>query len=316
MFDFFKKNYKENNKENLTNKLKNGLYKSRDKITKSLASIFGTNQINPDIYEELESILLASDMGIEATEELLEKIKKTVSFKGLKNGIELKKALKDAIYELILPLEKPLEINTENRPFVILMVGVNGSGKTTSIGKLAKSFKSQNKSVILAAGDTFRAAAKEQLNAWGEKNDITVISQKKGDSASVCYDAIESAKAKKIDIVIADTAGRLPNQKHLMQELIKIKKVIQKSIPQAPDEILLVIDANIGQNTLNQVISFDEALGLTGLIITKLDGTAKGGIIVSIAKTKKIPIKFIGIGENIDDLKPFDAKNFVEALID
>ncbi|MBR7059286.1 MAG: signal recognition particle-docking protein FtsY, partial [Neisseriaceae bacterium] len=199
--------------------------------------------------------------------------------------------------------------------FVIMMAGVNGAGKTTSIGKLAKYFQAQGKSVLLAAGDTFRAAAREQLIEWGNRNDVAVISQEKGDSAAVCFDALEAAKARKIDILLADTAGRLPTQLHLMEEIKKVKRVLQKSLPDAPHEIILVLDANIGQNAINQVVAFDDALGLTGLILTKLDGTAKGGVIAGLAAVRPIPVRYIGVGEGIDDLRPFRANEFVEALL-
>jgi signal recognition particle-docking protein FtsY len=201
-------------------------------------------------------------------------------------------------------------------PFVIMLAGINGAGKTTSIGKLAKYFQAQGKSVLLAAGDTFRAAAREQLQAWGERNNVTVISQTTGDSAAVCFDAVQAAKARGIDIVLADTAGRLPTQLHLMEEIKKVKRVLQKAMPDAPHEIIVVLDANIGQNAVNQVKAFDEALGLTGLIVTKLDGTAKGGILAALASDRPVPVRYIGVGEGIDDLRPFNAKAFVDALLD
>ena len=197
-----------------------------------------------------------------------------------------------------------------------MMAGVNGAGKTTSIGKLAKYFQSQGKSVLLAAGDTFRAAAREQLQQWGERNNVTVIAQESGDSAAVCFDALEAAKARGIDIVLADTAGRLPTQLHLMEEIKKVKRGLQKSLPEAPHEVMRVLDANVGQNAINQVVAFDDALGLTGLIVSKLDGTAKGGILAALAAKRPIPVRFIGVGESIDDLRPFDAKAFVDALIE
>lgn len=296
-------------------RLKQGLSKSRNKLGKSLASLFGGGQIDEELYEDLETILLTSDMGIEATEHLLKTVRERVSLKGLKDGSELKVALQDALYELILPLEKPLQVNTEHQPFVIMMAGVNGAGKTTSIGKLAKHFQEQGLSVLLAAGDTFRAAAREQLMEWGARNNVTVISQDQGDSAAVCFDAIEAAKARKIDVVLADTAGRLPTQMHLMEEIKKVKRVIQKALPSAPHEVILVLDANVGQNALNQVASFDEALGLTGLILSKLDGTAKGGVIAALAKKHPVPVRFIGVGESIDDLRAFNAKDYVDALL-
>ena len=297
-------------------RLKQGLSKSRDKMAKSLAGVFGGGKIDEDLYEELETVLLTSDMGIEATEHLMDEVRRRVSLKGLSDGRELRQALKEAVYDLLAPLEKPLEIPDNGQPFVIMMAGINGAGKTTSIGKLAKYFQSQGKSVILAAGDTFRAAAREQLQEWGERNGVTVISQVKGDSAAVCFDAVEAAKARKIDIVLADTAGRLPTQLHLMEEIKKVKRVLQKSMPDAPHEIIVVLDANIGQNAVNQVKAFDDALGLTGLIVTKLDGTAKGGILAALASDRPVPVRYIGVGEGIDDLRPFDARAFVDALLD
>ena len=297
-------------------RLKHGLTKSRDQMAKSLAGVFGGGQIDEDLYEELETVLITSDMGIEATDYLMKDVRKRVSLKGLKDGNELRGALKDAIYELIKPLEQPLEIPARKEPFVIMLAGINGAGKTTSIGKLAKYFQSQGKSVLLAAGDTFRAAAREQLQEWGARNNVTVISQASGDSAAVCFDAVEAAKARGIDIVLADTAGRLPTQLHLMEEIKKVKRVLQKSLPDAPHEIIVVLDANIGQNAVNQVVAFDDALGLTGLIVTKLDGTAKGGVLAALASSRPIPVRYIGVGEKIDDLRPFDARAFVDALLD
>ena len=297
-------------------RLKQGLTKSRNHMAKSLAGVFGGGQIDEDLYEELETVLLTSDMGIEATEQLMREVRDRVSLKGLKDGNELRQALKDAVYDLLKPLEQPLAIPENGAPFVIMLAGINGAGKTTSIGKLAKYFQAQGKSVILAAGDTFRAAAREQLQEWGERNGVTVISQAKGDSAAVCFDAVEAAKARKIDIVLADTAGRLPTQLHLMEEIKKVKRVLQKSLPDAPHEIIVVLDANIGQNAVNQVVAFDDALGVTGLIVTKLDGTAKGGVLAALASSRAIPVRYIGVGESIDDLRPFNAKDFVDALLD
>ncbi|WP_050891109.1 signal recognition particle-docking protein FtsY [Neisseria meningitidis] len=297
-------------------RLKQGLTKSRDKMAKSLAGVFGGGQIDEDLYEELETVLITSDMGMEATEYLMKDVRDRVSLKGLKDGNELRSALKEALYDLIKPLEKPLVLPETKEPFVIMLAGINGAGKTTSIGKLAKYFQAQGKSVLLAAGDTFRAAAREQLQAWGERNNVTVISQTTGDSAAVCFDAVQAAKARGIDIVLADTAGRLPTQLHLMEEIKKVKRVLQKAMPDAPHEIIVVLDANIGQNAVNQVKAFDEALGLTGLIVTKLDGTAKGGILAALASDRPVPVRYIGVGEGIDDLRPFDARAFVDALLD
>ncbi|CKL29547.1 signal recognition particle-docking protein FtsY [Neisseria meningitidis] len=297
-------------------RLKQGLTKSRDKMAKSLAGVFGGGQIDEDLYEELETVLITSDMGMEATEYLMKDVRDPVSLKGLKDGNELRGALKEALYDLIKPLEKPLVLPETKEPFVIMLAGINGAGKTTSIGKLAKYFQAQGKSVLLAAGDTFRAAAREQLQAWGERNNVTVISQTTGDSAAVCFDAVQAAKARGIDIVLADTAGRLPTQLHLMEEIKKVKRVLQKAMPDAPHEIIVVLDANIGQNAVNQVKAFDDALGLTGLIVTKLDGTAKGGILAALASDRPVPVRYIGVGEGIDDLRPFDARAFVDALLD
>ena len=297
-------------------RLKQGLTKSRDKMAKSLAGVFGGGQIDEDLYEELETVLITSDMGMEATEYLMKDVRNRVSLKGLKDGNELRGALKEAVYDLIKPLEKPLVLPETKEPFVIMLAGINGAGKTTSIGKLAKYFQAQGKSVLLAAGDTFRAAAREQLQAWGERNNVTVISQTTGDSAAVCFDAVQAAKARGIDIVLADTAGRLPTQLHLMEEIKKVKRVLQKAMPDAPHEIIVVLDANIGQNAVNQVKAFDDALGLTGLIVTKLDGTAKGGILAALASDRPVPVRYIGVGEGIDDLRPFNARAFVDALLD
>jgi len=296
-------------------KLKAGLAKTRDKLGKELAAVFGGGQIDEDLYEELESVLLTADMGVDATMHLLKDVRNRVTLAGLKDGAELRGALKGALTELIAPIEQPLVLEG-HKPFIIMVAGVNGAGKTTSIGKLAKFFQSQGKSVLLAAGDTFRAAAREQLVAWGERNNVTVIAQDGGDSAAVCFDAINAAKARGIDIVLADTAGRLPTQLHLMDEIAKVKRVIAKADPTGPHEVLLVLDANTGQNALAQVKAFDDALGLTGLVLTKLDGTAKGGVIAAIAKQKPIPLRFIGVGEGIDDLRPFEAKDYIEALIE
>ncbi len=284
-------------------------------MAKSLAGVFGGGKIDEDLYEELETVLLTSDMGIEATEQLMDEVRRRVSLKGLKDGAELHQSLKDALHEHIRPLEQPLVLPDSDTPFVIMLAGINGAGKTTSIGKLAKYFQSQGKSVILAAGDTFRAAAREQLQEWGARNGVTVISQEKGDSAAVCFDAVEAAKARGIDIVLADTAGRLPTQLHLMEEIKKVKRVLQKSLPDAPHEIIVVLDANIGQNAVAQVAAFDDALGVTGLIVTKLDGTAKGGVLAALASSRAIPVRFIGVGEQIDDLRPFDAKAFADGLL-
>lgn len=304
-------------------KIRRGLSRTRDNLDKQLSGIFGGGKIDEDLYEELESILLTADTGINATNQLLEDLRTQVKRANLSDAAQLKTALQDSLVNLLQPLERPLDTTTET-PFVIMIVGVNGVGKTTSIGKLAKYFQSQGQSVLLAAGDTFRAAAREQLLAWGERNDVTVIApegdaDKKSDPAAVIFDAVNSAKAKGIDVVLADTAGRLTTQLHLMEEIKKVKRVIGKAIPDAPHEVLLVLDANTGQNAVTQVKAFNEALDVTGLVLTKLDGTAKGGVVAAIAgqfPENPPALRFIGVGEGIDDLRPFDAKEFVDALFE
>ena len=293
------------------------------KLGKRLSGILGGGKIDENLYEELETVLITADVGIDATTWLLGTLRKQVKKEGLTDATQLKEALKESLLILLAPLIRPLDSSIE-KPFVIMITGVNGAGKTTSVGKLAHYFQSQEKSILLAAGDTFRAAAREQLIIWGKRNNISVVSQdtnqqQKGDSAAVIFDAVNAAKARNIDIVLADTAGRLATQLHLMEEIKKVKRVISKAIPSAPHEVLLVLDANTGQNTVNQVNAFDDALGITGLILTKLDGTAKGGVIAAIAMQRQqnpIPLYFIGTGEGIEDLQPFDARKFVEALFD
>lgn len=301
-------------------RLKNGLAKTRQQLGGQLSALFGGGKIDEAIYEELETILLTSDVGVSASQHLLEQLRSRVKKHDLQDTIALKQALKDTLLELLKPLQVPLEVK-DHQPFVMMMVGVNGAGKTTTIGKLAKYLQAQGKSVLIAAGDTFRAAAREQLQVWGERNDVHVIASESGDPAAVIYDAVNSAMARKIDVVIADTAGRLPTQLHLMDEIKKVQRVIDKALPGAPHEILLVLDANTGQNAVNQLKAFNEALGVTGLALTKLDGTAKGGVIAAIAhlsqqSARKIPVRFVGVGESIDDLRPFDAHDFIDALID
>ncbi len=295
-------------------RLRRGLAKTRDVLNTPVTDLFARHKaIDAELYEELESILLSADIGVDATQYLLDSLRAKVKRAGLSDAAQLKDALKQALTDLLLPLEKALDVST-HRPFVILIAGVNGVGKTTTIGKLAQFFQAQGKSVLLAAGDTFRAAAREQLQAWGERNRVTVISQESGDSAAVIFDAINAAKARGIDIVLADTAGRLPTQLHLMEEIKKVKRVISKADVAAPHEVLLVLDANTGQNAVMQVKAFDDALKLTGLVVTKLDGTAKGGVIAAIAKSRPVPVRFIGVGETQYDLRPFSAKDFVDAL--
>jgi fused signal recognition particle receptor len=297
-------------------RLKQGLARTRERLGRQIGTLFiAHRKIDEELYEELETILLSSDVGVEATSYLLEELRRRVKRDALDDAVQLKAALKEVLKDLLAPLGKPLD--TGGRvPFVIMMVGVNGAGKTTSIGKLARHFQAQGKSVLLAAGDTFRAAAREQLEVWGERNRVTVIAQEQGDSAAVIFDAINAAKARGIDVVMADTAGRLVTQLHLMEEIRKVKRVIDKAEPGAPHEVLLVLDANTGQNALSQVKAFDDALGVTGLVITKLDGTAKGGVLAGIARVRPVPVRFIGIGEGLDDLRPFDAAEFVDALFE
>ena len=296
-------------------RLKAGLARTRAQFGGKLKSIFARGKVDDELLDELETLLLTSDVGLEATAHLLAELKARAKRDQIDTPEGIQRALADALHELLQPLEKPLEISAQ-RPYVIMIAGVNGAGKTTSIGKLAKHFHAQGLSVLLAAGDTFRAAAREQLQAWGERNQVTVISQESGDPAAVIFDAIAAARARGIDIVLADTAGRLPTQLHLMEEIAKVRRVIQKADPTAPHETLLVLDANFGQNALAQVQSFDKSIGVTGLVVTKLDGTAKGGVIAAIARQCPKPIRFIGIGEGIDDLRPFVARDFVDALFE
>ena len=290
--------------------LRSGLSRTSSSIT----TLFVGAKIDDDLFDELESALLMADAGVEATAFLLEGLKKKVKADKLTEASEVKVALRSLLLELLSPLEKPLMLGSE-QPLVIMIAGVNGAGKTTTIGKLAKHLQAHGQSVLLAAGDTFRAAAREQLAIWGERNDVAVIAQASGDPAAVAFDAVQAARARGTDVVMVDTAGRLPTQLHLMDELKKIKRVIGKGMEGAPHEVLLVIDGNTGQNALAQVKAFDDALGLTGLVVTKLDGTAKGGVLAAIVKNRRIPVYFIGVGEAIDDLQPFVAAEFVDALL-
>ena len=297
-------------------RLKTGLSATRDKLGSQLSLVLGRHAtIDEAVYEELETLLLSCDVGVSSTSYLLEQARLRAARQRIANPAELKQVLKESLVELLQPVAQPLSIE-RSKPFVLLVAGVNGSGKTTSIGKLAKYYQSQGKTVMLAAGDTFRAAAVEQLRTWGERNNVPVIAQDKGEAAAVVFDALQAARSRGIDLLIADTAGRLPTQLHLMEELKKVKRVIARAMPDAPHEVLLVLDANTGQNALSQVKAFDDALGLTGLAITKLDGSARGGTIAAIVRYKPIPVRFIGVGEGIDDLRPFDAREFVDALFD
>jgi fused signal recognition particle receptor len=298
-----------------TQRLKTGLSKTRNLLGSQLNNLLSSGKIDAETYEELETILLTSDIGVAATQKLLDSLKKRVKRENLEDTSALKNALKSELLAILKPLEMPLRTNI-HAPCVIMLAGVNGAGKTTTIGKLAKLFQAQGNSVLIAAGDTFRAAAREQLQVWGERNNVYVVASEGGDPAAVIFDAVNSAIAKKIDIVIADTAGRLPTQMNLMDEITKVKRVIDKALPGAPHEILLVIDANTGQNAVSQVEAFDDALRVTGLVLSKLDGTAKGGVIAAIAEARPIPIRYIGIGEAIDDLRPFSAQEFTDALFD
>lgn len=297
-------------KKSWLSRLRHGLSKTSSNLT----GIFVSAKIDEDLYEELETALLMSDAGIDAIEFLLESLREKVRSERLTEASQVKAALRELLIDLLRPLEKSLMLGRA-QPLVMMIAGVNGVGKTTSIGKLAKHLQRFNQSVLLAAGDTFRAAAREQLMVWGERNNVTVIAQESGDAAAVIFDAVGAARARKIDVMMADTAGRLPTQLHLMEELRKVRRVIAKAMPDAPHEVLLVIDANTGQNALAQVKAFDDALGLTGLIVTKLDGTAKGGIIAAIARQRPIPVYFIGVGEKVEDLQPFSAEEFADALL-
>lgn len=326
MFSFFRRKKSDEAKEQTSNtsslsqsesekqqswfsRLKSGLAK-----TASNLNIFGGSKIDEELYEELETALLVSDAGMPATEYLLDQLRQAVKDRQLTSPAQIKEELQALLVKLMKPLEKDFELG-RHQPLVIMMAGVNGAGKTTTIGKLAKHMQNHGQSVLLAAGDTFRAAAREQLIVWGERNNVSVIAQESGDPAAVAFDAVHSAKARAIDIVMIDTAGRLPTQLHLMEELKKVKRVIGKGLDTAPHEVLLVIDGNTGQNALAQVKAFDKAIGLTGLIVTKLDGTPKGGILAAIAKTHPVPVYFIGVGEKIEDLQPFRATEFANALL-
>ena len=303
-------------------RLKKGLARTRDLLNTDITELFGSGKIDESFFSELETTLLTGDVGVPATEFLISELRSAVRRGGLRERQQLRQALREALLTLLKPIAVPLVI-AGRKPFVIMLAGVNGAGKTTSIGKIAKYYQEEGKSVLLAAGDTFRAAAREQLQVWGERNKVAVIAQESGDAAAVIFDAVNAAKARGTDILLADTAGRLPTQLHLMEEIKKVKRVTAKAYPGAPHEILLVLDANTGQNALSQVKAFDTAVGITGLVLTKLDGTAKGGVICAIAHlrstapgNKPIPLRFIGVGEALEDLRPFNAEEFVDALLD
>ncbi|EBN6297310.1 signal recognition particle-docking protein FtsY [Salmonella enterica] len=301
-------------KEGFFARLKRSLLKTKENLGSGFISLFRGKKIDDDLFEELEEQLLIADVGVETTRKIIANLTEGASRKQLKDAEALYGLLKDEMGEILAKVDEPLNIEGKT-PFVILMVGVNGVGKTTTIGKLARQFEQQGKSVMLAAGDTFRAAAVEQLQVWGQRNNIPVIAQHTGaDSASVIFDAIQAAKARNVDVLIADTAGRLQNKSHLMEELKKIVRVIKKLDEEAPHEVMLTIDASTGQNAVSQAKLFHEAVGLTGITLTKLDGTAKGGVIFSVADQFGIPIRYIGVGERIEDLRPFKADDFIEAL--
>ncbi len=291
-------------------RLRSGL----SKTSKNLTTLFVGVKVDEALFEELETALLMADAGVDATEYLLGELRRRIKAERIETAEGVKTALRDLLVELLHPLEKTMVLGRE-QPMVIMIAGVNGAGKTTSIGKLCKHFQTYGQSVLLAAGDTFRAAAREQLVIWGQRNNVTVVAQESGDPAAVIYDAVNAARARGIDIVMADTAGRLPTQLHLMEELKKVRRVIGKAMATAPHETLLVIDGNTGQNALAQLKAFDDALGLTGLIVTKLDGTAKGGILAAIARQRPVPVYFIGVGEQVEDLQPFSAREFADALL-
>ena len=299
-------------------RLKSGLARTRHSLTEGVASlVLGSRTIDADLLEEIETTLLLADVGVEATRAIIDDLTARVSRRELNDAEALMAALQEDMQAILAPVSVPLEIPQDTRPCVILMVGINGAGKTTTIGKLTHRLRRQGLSVMLAAGDTFRAAAVEQLQTWGERNGVPVIAQQPGaDAASVIYDAVEAARARRIDVLIADTAGRLHTQSNLMEELKKIRRVLGKLDPDAPHEVMLVVDAGTGQNALNQARQFHEVIGLTGITLTKLDGTAKGGIIFAIAKQLGLPIRFIGVGEGIENLREFDAAEFVEALFE
>lgn len=297
-------------------RLKQGLAKTSSSFGEGIASIFlGKKEINDDFLEEIETLLLTSDVGFDATNSIIENLTQKIKRKQLADSGALYQALKEELIAMLKPVEQPLVIDTSHKPYVILVVGVNGAGKTTTVGKLAKKLQLEGKKVMLAAGDTFRAAAVEQLQVWGERNNIPVIAQHTGaDSASVIFDAVQSAKSKGIDVLIADTAGRLHNKENLMEELKKVRRVITKIDETAPHETVLVLDAGTGQNALSQAKLFNQSVELSGITLTKLDGTAKGGVIFALASQMQLPIRYIGIGEGIDDLREFEAEPFVQAI--
>ncbi len=309
---------KENKPSGLFQRLRQGLTKTRSQLGDGLSKLLlGRKQLDDELFEEIETLLLLADVGVDTTKELIESLSGQLKRKELKDGEAVLSTLKKMLINKLRHCEEPLQVPHDKKPYVILMVGINGAGKTTTIGKLAHRFKHEGKRVMLAAGDTFRAAACEQLKAWGERHDVPVISQHTGaDSASVIFDALQAAKARNVDVLIADTAGRLHTQNHLMEELKKIKRVLAKIDDEAPHETMLVLDASIGQNAISQAKEFHEAVRLTGVTMTKLDGSAKGGVLFAIANELQLPFRYIGVGEQSDDLRPFQAEDFIKALFD
>jgi fused signal recognition particle receptor len=312
MLDLFKRKSESEEKKPWAERLAAGLARSREKLSGAIVGAFSRRKLDAETLEELETALIGADVGLPATQHLLDEL--SARWKRSGESADPKALLKAALVDLLAPLERSFTVGAA-RPFVVMFAGVNGAGKTTSIGKLAHMLQSQGHSVLLAAGDTFRAAAREQLTVWGERNGITVIAQAGGDPAAVMFDAIGAARSRNVDVVLADTAGRLPTQLHLMDEIRKVRRVIGKADASAPHETLLVLDANTGQNAVAQVKAFDEALALTGLVLTKLDGSAKGGMVAAIARERPVPLAFVGVGEGIDDLRPFRAVEFVDALV-
>jgi fused signal recognition particle receptor len=314
MFDLFKRSPAQAPpaEQSWTERLRSGLGASREKLAGALSGAFSRRKLDDEALEALETALLTADVGVAATAHLLDDLR--FRYRRAGPDADARAVLRESLIALLAPLEGALAVG-EARPYVIMLAGVNGAGKTTSIGKLAMGLQARDLSVLLAAGDTFRAAAREQLAAWGERNTVAVIRQEGGDPAAVMFDAVGAARARNIDVVLADTAGRLPTQANLMEELGKVRRVIAKAQSGAPHEVLLVLDANTGQNAVSQVSAFDAAAGLTGLILTKLDGSAKGGVVAAIAEQHPLPLRFIGVGEGIDDLRPFSAAEFVDALL-
>lgn len=316
MFGRKPKPAEEQEKQGFFSRLRARLNRGDSFLTRDIRDLFGSRQIDAAALEELETRLLTADAGVEATEHILEGLRKRVARKELGDVNALIAALRNAVAEILAPCAQPLVIDESHKPFVVLVVGVNGSGKTTTIGKLARRLRENGLSVMLAAGDTFRAAAIEQLDVWAKRSGAAFVSQQAGaDPGAVVFDALQSARAQKVDVLLADTAGRLHSQSHLMEELKKVKRVLQRVDPSAPHEVLLVLDANQGQNALSQAVQFHEAIGVTGLVLTKLDGTAKGGIVVAVQRELGVPVKLVGLGEGPDDLAPFDPEAFVDGLL-